>query len=414
MNKVLKFLGLIFLSIIFIGFCGVYLLNSSASNTIFNPDYFKRNIPRLEIISEFRDISMKNAAIKTAESYEGDLDKDFVEEIVEIALLDAFSLKWFEETLETFSFDFVQYSTTKVGGLYSTVSLTSGKDRFMTSLSRQINEKMTEENASYEEVILITRNIEEQIKLPNNLVLEEVLEDNLGAVALSNLDYIPRYRDMLIVGLYFGFGLFVVLYYLLGGITKAFRWMGFSIMASGAAYIVLYFNFFRQMLMDSLLDFGVTSIAVEELLSVSMFPIIQIPIVFTAAGLIIFIVGILMGGEKLKPVPEPVKEDVIEVPKVESEKNEVEEENEVKLEENEVESEENENVVTSDEDPFAEKPPTVNEAEETPPEKPFEEESSNENEIVEEDDSKKEVPEDFDINQEIEKFVSAEEKKEQE
>ncbi len=339
----IKLITALILSAFFAIFCAVVLTNAVATNVVFNAGYYETLIFQTEIASDIRERMIKQKTAEFTKQYEGDLEEQFVREVISAALSETFQLHWVRDHLQKFSHDIVEFGLYKNDGFFTSVELKEELENYRRNVGRIINEK--NESLSTEQIIVYTDQIENASKFEAKITFTEILESHFDPVIMGHIMSVPEQRETVILAIYFLSGVFALLFYFLIGMSSGLRWAGFTMLATSGALIYARFEYLEAFLGDVLNKLQISKVFATYLLEKSTIFLLKVPIIFAVVGLILFIIGILTEPKKkTEKIKEDLKEEIIEI-----EEEEVIE----KIKEETVEPKKTENTY----DPFAESPP---------------------------------------------------------
>ncbi len=296
-KKIKAFLSLI-LGIIFLFLVYAILVNSVLSNTFLNRNYYRTIIFNSDMVMEFREIAINHITTDIVNEYEGDLSKEVAEQLIVESLRNTFSLRWFQNAFLYFSNDWISYVRGDEGGFRTAIGTEDEKSQYRLNLSRNINQRLSE--LGHEEILRHTDELEAATDLPNQLVFGELLVEYVPLDARRMIDNIPNYRDIMILGFYFGIGIFMFLYYMLSGLIGVFRWLGGVATFGTLSFLIFIYGFSKEIIIQELLVLRLSEktlhYIVDEFLYHAFFELI-IALVLSG-GILVF--GIIAGREALQ------------------------------------------------------------------------------------------------------------------
>lgn len=356
MKALIKFFLTVLISIIFLGFMVIVLLNSVFSNTIANQRFYQGVIFATDTPLEVREVVLKTVAKDIVANYEGDLDEEVVHHIIKQSLRATFQINWFQNTLRIYADDWVSFLNGNTAGFTAAIRIDEERLRYRSNLSINIHENIP--GLVHEEILFYTNELEAVSDLPNPILFNELLSEYIASETMSIIDGIPTFRDILVLAIYLGFGVFMVAYFALGGLIRIFRWMAGMATIATASFISGLFVFGRGIIVDELVFLNFSAATIDQIIDeIFLNSILELTIILVIS-LVIFIIGLLIGRKKFQNKLKEQQKKIEDQKKLEQELAELE-----NLDIVEVAVEKKDD----DYDPFAEKP-IINK--EKPPEPP--------------------------------------------
>ncbi len=340
----------------FIVFMNVIFFNTVLSNTLLNTNYYQEVIYETDFASETRLLTLESLASEVATEYEGELAKEDVNEVVNEAFLYAFDQSWFQNTLRLFSFDIIEYINSGSGGFSSRIRIDNESVEFRRQLGRSLHEQYGD--LTHEELVAYTNELEAATDLPERVELKVIIDDYLPRTVVDVIDFIPAYRNLLVLGFYIIFAVFIFVFYALGGLTSVFRWLGAGIILGTGLFAGAAYGFIQHLIIDQLSLLGFSHDVIMSVLDLVIKYSFLMWLGILILGIVTLIMGIVMGrSDKKKKVVDTQEKATQKEEQKDTVEPEIIEE-EIKEEEKSVrEAEKPDSTPSPDFDPFAESPP---------------------------------------------------------
>lgn len=292
----------------------VYMAGMGMERTILNNDYYRDILDQGEIFSGILGQGMqqmqKDMQDQSAEEHrEAEMPEDIMD-IISAAFSEAFHEDWFAEQFLLVVDDVLAMVKGEQDGVNAVIDLEEGKERFRDELIVQFgmlpDEKLRELNLSPGGIEYAADEIAGEMDLPDKFVIEDLLEDIINPPMEIIILNIQLYRDYFLFMPYLVFALLLIFSCLLAGFAGGLKWLGTAALISGLAFSggvqIFRFAFIAPFIERFGEGIPVATETVSAFVTHTISILSVVPLVFTVAGLLLLMAGIVLG-RKIKKEP---------------------------------------------------------------------------------------------------------------
>ena len=296
--KILKTFLLILLSAMFLTFSFMYISILGIERTLLNQDYYEGLVYEVDVFADVHEnlIGIFPEQTETADSNE-------FETLVTETLIDTISKNWLEEQFLNITKDLLGYIKGDNEDITASIDLKPQKKLLVDNLIEELQntDKVHDELPELQPEV-IASDITEESDLPDEIYLNEVLEEPLTAIE-AEIDTVRTARDYFHIGSYVFFGIMLLLMCLLAGISSGLKCYGINMIVPGVAYAGSFF-LFKNIIDISTFniseDIPITSQTIFAIFEYTINHFIEIGVVYATIGILITLLGFLLGKKKRK------------------------------------------------------------------------------------------------------------------
>ena len=311
--KALKIIVLALLTCVFIAYGIGFMVYQGIGNTMMNQQYYRsvvqeNNISGLvhnelgEMIPEIVRDGLTGGNPVTAPAQKAAVDAQV--SLISTAITDALDEAWIEQQVLLVTEDVVNLLKGEKRSLSAVIDISSKLTVIEQNIAEGLDafsdaELMAMFGAPRAYIPMISEQIVGKLGLPESLVINDLVEDNAPGTIEMILDYMGAVNTAFGIVFWIVVVVFLLLCILFWKVGSGLQWFGISTALTGGIFLISTMYFSKLSAIESVsgtdLDsLPVSSSVIENIVSLTMSKMNQMPIFFIIGGFILFVLGLLI------------------------------------------------------------------------------------------------------------------------
>ncbi len=288
--RFLKIFTLVILSILFILYSFVFMLNLSLGRTLLNIEHYRNMSEEFDIFSNLHT-SLESSFLP--EFDESQQETHGEGEFIVYILGEVFDKDWLEEQFFIALGDILAYTKGERETLTAKIDFSDRQEL--------LEERVEDELNMQEGFLPIEADMDEmgqEEDLPSALYLKDLLEDEQNKNIFSKIIMIRTYSPIFSYVILF---VFLLLMFLFAGLLGGLKWYGANMLVSGLIFLVFLISLSTALNIEFISNFAEVPEQFAFVLSLFRYTFEQmmvVPIVFSLSGLFLILFSVLLGRMK--------------------------------------------------------------------------------------------------------------------